>query len=228
MRLNQAVARRIGMAILSGELAPGDSLGGEIEQSLQLGVSRTAYREAMRSLISKGLIESRPKAGTHVTPRSTWNLLDPEILAWMFSGKPDKHFVRDLFELRGIIEPAVARLAAQRRSGEQLAAMEQALTQMAENGLGCEAGQEADRQFHRLLLEATGNEALTTLAGSVGAAVQWTTRFKQQASARPRDPIPEHQAVFAAVAAGDGAAAAEQMSMLLERALDDMHSVEDG
>jgi DNA-binding FadR family transcriptional regulator len=144
----------------------------------------------------------------------------------MFSGKPDEHFVRDLFELRGIIEPAVARLAAERRSSEQLEAMASALAQMADIGLASEAGQEADRQFHRLLLEATGNEALAALAGSVGAAVQWTTRFKQQASASPRDPIPEHRAVFKAVAAGDGAAAAEHMRVLLDLALDDMHSIE--
>ena len=68
-RIHQALARKFGIAILSGEYAPGDGFSGEIEQSDALGVSRTAYREALRFLTAKGLLESRPKAGTHVTPR---------------------------------------------------------------------------------------------------------------------------------------------------------------
>ena len=116
LRKHQAIATQLGTAILSGEYQPGDCLEGEIEQSLAMGVSRTAYREAMRFLIAKGLLESRPKAGTHVTPRHRWNLLDPDVLAWMFTRRPDPHFVRDLFELRGIVEPAAAALAAQRRT----------------------------------------------------------------------------------------------------------------
>ena len=114
-RIHQWLARKIGTAILSRVHNPGASLGGEIKQSQRRGVSRTAYREAIRILVSKGLVESRPKAGTHVTARDKWNLLDPEILGWMFSGKPDDGFIRDLFELRAVIEPAAAAMAAERR-----------------------------------------------------------------------------------------------------------------
>src|SRR5665213_2357984 len=96
LRLHQEVARQIGTAILSGRIGPGEKLDGEIAQSEAMGVSRTAYREAIRILVAKGLVASRPKAGTHVTPRSRWNLLDPEILAWMFTGTPDRKFIRDL------------------------------------------------------------------------------------------------------------------------------------
>lgn len=69
-------------------------------------MSRNAYREAIQVLTAKGLIESRPKAGTRVLPRNRWNLLDPEALAWAFTGKPDVQFVRKLYELRSIVEPA--------------------------------------------------------------------------------------------------------------------------
>ena len=56
----------------------------------------------------EGLVESRPKIGTRVLPRSRWNLLDPDVLAWAFAAEPDIMFVRDLFELRAIVEPAAA------------------------------------------------------------------------------------------------------------------------
>src|SRR5207237_9005935 len=85
-----------------------------------LGVSRAAYREAVQTLIAKGLVESRPKAGTRVLPRERWNLLDPDVLAWAFAREPDLRLIDSLFELRGIIEPAAAELAAERRTRDAL------------------------------------------------------------------------------------------------------------
>jgi DNA-binding FadR family transcriptional regulator len=221
-RLHQAIANRLGIAILSGDYQPGEPLSGEIEQALALGVSRTPYREAIRILVSKGLLESRPKAGTHVTARSRWNLLDPDVLAWMFMGKPDPAFICDLFELRGLIEPAAASLAAERRSEAQLMQMEDALGAMRRHGLATLEGRAADQQFHHAILEAAGNLALASLSSSVGAAVQWTTHFKQHASKTPRDPLPEHEAVYQAIAAADPARAHAAMSELLRLALEDM------
>jgi DNA-binding FadR family transcriptional regulator len=224
-RLHQAIANRLGIAILSGDYQPGDPLSGEIDQALALGVSRTPYREAIRILISKGLLESRPKAGTHVTPRGRWNLLDPDVLAWMFMGKPDKAFIRDLFELRELLEPAAASLAASRRTEAQLTQMRAALDTMRRRGLATVQGRMADQQFHHAILEAAGNLALASLSSSVGAAVQWTTQFKQNAQATPRDPLPEHVAVFDAIAAADPARARQSMMVLLQLALDDMAAV---
>ncbi|WP_408590183.1 FadR/GntR family transcriptional regulator [Novosphingobium sp.] len=220
-RIHQAIARSLGTAILTGKYQPGDSFEGEIEQSLALGVSRTPYREAIRILVAKGLIESRPRAGTHVTQRSRWNLLDPDILAWTFSGEPDQAFVRDLFELRGIIEPAAAALAAQRRTDAQVDTMRQALAAMQHHGLAADEGRAADQRFHHAVLEATHNEAVASLASSVGAAVDWTTRFKQRHHVLPRDPLPEHLAVFHAIEASDAGAARKAMEELLRLALDD-------
>lgn len=222
LRIHQSVARQIGVSILSGDLPPGHAFPGEIEQSAAMGVSRTAYREAIRILVAKGLLESRPKIGTRVLPRFRWNLLDPDLLAWSFMDEPRTDFTRDLFELRNIIEPAAARLAAERRSEEQLAAMRQALDDMTRHGLAAPAGQAADRLFHRVILEATGNEAVLSLAGSVGAAVQWTTRYKQHAHSSPRDPVPEHETVYLAIKAKDADAAHAAMAKLLQLALDDM------
>jgi DNA-binding FadR family transcriptional regulator len=222
LRIHQAIARQLGTAILSGDYQPGEALSGEIEQSLALGVSRTPYREAIRILVAKGLLESRPKAGTRVTARERWNLLDPDVLAWMFMGTPDERFIRDLFELRSLLEPAAARFAAARRTPEQLAQMASAVAAMRHHGLATPEGQVADQQFHRTILAASGNLALASLASSVGAAVQWTTHFKQRVSERPRDPLPEHEAVHAAIAAADPDRAGAAMRDLLRLALDDM------
>eukprot|EP01035_Chromulina_nebulosa_P037515 gene37515-50643_t len=120
-RIHGTIAHDIGVEIVSGVRKPGDVFGGEIEASEALGVSRTAYREAIRILAAKGLIESRPKAGTRVTQRSRWNLLDPDVLGWAFEGEPDTDFILDLFELRSVIEPAAAAFAARRRSDDDLA-----------------------------------------------------------------------------------------------------------
>ncbi|MCE7796326.1 FadR family transcriptional regulator [Sphingobium sufflavum] len=222
LRIHQALARQLGIAIVTGQYQPGDGFGGEIEQAEAYKVSRTAYREAIRILIAKGLLDSRPKAGTHVTPRARWNMLDPDILAWMFSSKPDKRFVADLFELRGVIEPAAAMLAATRRTDAQVERMRSALGVMRQQGLGTVQGRDADQQFHSTILEAAGNEPLASLASSVGAAVTWTTRFKEQSGKLARDPIAEHLAVFDAIEASDPLLARATMEELLRLALNDM------
>lgn len=221
-RIHGAVARDLGIAIVGGAHRPGDVLPGEIEASEALGISRAAYREAVRTLAAKGLVDSRPKAGTRVTPRARWNLLDPDVLAWAFEGEPDVGFVHDLFELRGVIEPAACAFAARRRNAADLAEMDAALADMRRLGLAHADGQAADQRFHRAILTAAGNEPLAALASTVGAAVSWTTRFKVRKRPEPRDPLPEHIAVRDAIAAGDADAAHAAMAELLRLALIDM------
>jgi len=227
-RLHGAIANKLGAAILSGEYAPGDTLSGEVQFSEALDVSRSAYREAIQVLAAKGLVESRPKAGTRVLPRERWALLDPDVLAWAFTGEPDIQLVRSLFELRAIIEPSAARLAAERRDRTDLSKMKDALALMRRHTLANEQGRVADRDFHRAILQATRNDALVTLSASIGAAVSWTTQFKQRARALPRNPIPDHVRVYDAIATGDGEAASEAMRALVELALEDTRGAMEG
>jgi len=223
-RLHGAIAHKLGVAIMSGEYAPGDTLSGEVAFSEALDVSRSAYREAVQVLAAKGLVESRPKTGTRVLPRSRWNLLDPDVLAWAFSGEPDRELVRSLFELRGVVEPAAARFAAERRDRADLKTMKEALAGMRRHTLATEPGRAADRDFHDAILRATRNDALIVLSASIGAAVNWTTQYKQRSRALPRNPIPDHVRVYEAIAAGDGDAAAEAMRVLVDLALEDTSS----
>lgn len=221
MRINGSIAHDLGVAIVTGQYQPGDTLSGEIEFSEQLNVSRSAYREAVRMLAAKGLVESRPKAGTRVAERGRWNLLDPDVLAWAFEGEPSEDFIRDLFELRMIVEPAAAELAARRRDGTDLARMGHALEEMARHGLATGAGQAADQLFHHSLLRATHNAPLLSLSSSIEAAVGWTTIFKQRRRKLPRDPLPDHRTLFDAIAGADPDAARAAMTDLLRLALQD-------
>ncbi len=224
-RLRGAIAHYLGSAIVSGQIAPGEVLTGEVANAEALDVSRSAYREAVQVLTAKGLVESRPKAGTRVLPRSQWNILDPAVVAWAFSGEPDIAFVRDLFELRAIVEPAAAKLAAERRTKDDIKAMRDALAGMRRHTLATEAGRAADRDFHATMLAATQNNALMARSASIGAAVNWTTLFKQRTRALPRDPVPDHIRVFDAIAAGDGEGASAAMRSLIDDALEDTRSV---
>jgi len=220
-RLRGAVAYKLGTAILSGDFAPGDILSSEVEFSEALDVSRSAYREAIQVLTAKGLVESRPKMGTRVLPRSRWNLLDPDVLAWAFAGEPDPQFVRSLFELRAVVEPAAAGFAAERRTREDLKAMKEALGAMRRHSLATDAGRTADRDFHDAILRASANEALMVLSASIGAAVHWTTQYKQRSRALPRDPLPDHVRVYDAIADGDAPGAQAAMRVLVDLALED-------
>ena len=220
-RLHGAIIHFLGVKIVSGAFKAGAVLTGEVAASAELDVSRTAYREAVQALIAKGLVESRPKIGTRVLARTRWNLLDPDVLAWAFAGEPDAALIRNLFELRAIIEPAAAALAALRRGPGDLAKMKQALADMNRQTLATDAGRAADRDFHEAILRATGNEALVALGPSIGAAVAWTTQLKMRGGSLPRNPVPEHKLVHNAIAAGDANAARSLMHNLVNLALQD-------
>jgi DNA-binding FadR family transcriptional regulator len=217
LRLHGTVARELGIRIVSGTLTPGMLLEGEIEASGRFKVSRTAYREAIRILAAKGLVNSRPKIGTQVSPRHDWHLLDPDVLGWMFEAEPDPALIESLFELRRIVEPDATRLAAMRRTDEQLARMQAGLNGMAEYGFATEEGRRADQEFHAALLEASHNDFVISLTTGVATAIALTTAFKQRRLPAPRDALPEHVRVYQAVAAGDAQGAHDAMASLVDR-----------
>ena len=99
--------------------------------------------------------------------------------------------------------------------------MKDALAAMRRHTLATEAGRAADKDFHNAVLRATRNDALMVLSASIGAAIHWTTQYKQRARALPRNPIPDHRRVYDAIAASDGAGASEAMRLLVEQALAD-------
>jgi DNA-binding FadR family transcriptional regulator len=92
---------------------------------------------------------------------------------------------------------------------------------MRRHTLATPAGRVADRDFHQAILAATRNDALRALSAGIGAAVHWTTHFKQRSRALPRNPVPDHARVYEAIAAGHAAAATREMRTLVDLALAD-------
>jgi len=221
LRLHRQIARDLGIRIVSRRLQPDDLLDNEIAASKKLRVSRTAYREAVHILSAKGLVHSRPKVGTRVSTPDSWQLLDPDVLSWIFEFEPDDKLLADLFELRRMIEPAAAALAATRRTHAHLARMRSALDAMAKHTLAVEAGQLADREFHATLLAASDNAFVITLTSGIAAAVSWTTIFKQRRTPMMRDAVPDHERVYDAIAAADSGAAQKAMHALIDLAYAD-------
>jgi DNA-binding FadR family transcriptional regulator len=212
------LAKSLGVEIVTKAYPAGHAFPSEADLAEQYGISRNVVREALRILSAKGLLKSKPKTGTKVRDRADWNLLDPDLLAWMFEGQPPIGYIRGLFELRMIVEPAAAERAAERRTARHLSRMGHALEIMDAEGLGTEAGQSADQDFHAAILDATGNELLVSLTNSISAAVRWTTIFKFRASRKPRDMLPRHRDLFEAIAQGNAQAARKATETLIREA----------
>ncbi|MFC3673764.1 FadR/GntR family transcriptional regulator [Novosphingobium pokkalii] len=211
--LHESIAHDLGVAIVTGRHQPGDILNTEIESSEQLSVSRSAYREAVRILTAKGLVESRQRTGTIVLPITRWAMLDPDVMAWMFEGGASASVLEGLFEMRLIIEPSMARLAAMRRTLDHIADMRRSLQAMERFTLATDEGQAANRRFYSIIVQATGNPPLINLGNSLGTFVLWYTEFQGSSGTKPRDTIPEHWELFDSIAAG----MPEQASIAMEK-----------
>jgi DNA-binding FadR family transcriptional regulator len=165
--------------------------------------SRGVVREAVKVLAAKGLVASRPKTGTRVQPREAWNLLDPDVWAWRQEGLPRGPILGKLTEVRLIIEPGAADLAARRAGRAQVAALAAALGDMRD-ALDLappdhEAYNEADIRFHRAIVQACDNDVLE----EIGAMVNRTLFVAFDAAIRvpglARASLPRHQAILDAI-----------------------------
>ena len=215
-QLHTRVANALGAAIVAGRYAARDRLPGEMAAAREFAVSRPAYREAIRMLASKGLIESRPKAGTHVCDRSRWNLLDPDVLRWLLA-EDTGGAAHELLELRAMLEPAAAAAAAERREEADLVAMRSALAEMAQSEPDSPTGQAADRRFHEAMFAATGNAFVARLASIVAASVDFVAEYKRERRV-DRDPRPDHEALYQAIAHRQPGEARAIMASLLQHA----------
>ncbi|MPY56933.1 FadR/GntR family transcriptional regulator [Streptomyces spongiae] len=221
--LHGQAVEELGRRIIRGDYPPG-SVVDPAKFETELGVSKTVVREALRVLAAKGLLESRQKRGTTIRPRADWNLLDSDLLRWQGSSAPTEGFLEDLAEVRAIVEPAGARLAATRRTPSDLDALRQALDAMAAAGTDAEAMVEADLAFHRALLDAAHNELLSRMEVVIEAGLRVRDRIVHGAR-HFADSIPVHQTLLAAIEAGDPDAAVAAVESLLAQASDDLEAV---
>jgi DNA-binding FadR family transcriptional regulator len=212
--LHRSVAQDIGARILGGEFGPGDLLPNEAAWCQEFGVSRTAVREAIKTLMGKGLIVSRPRIGSRVRPRDQWNLLDRDVLAWHGASAKQSHFLADMQQLREILEPETAALAATNRTDIQMQAIDDAFEKMA-SARTLAAWNKADVLFHQAILHAAGNELLVPLGLVIESALG--TMFEHTASQRGDigRTLPEHDRIRKAIVAGRPEAARAAVRQLL-------------
>ncbi len=209
------VAYTLGIRIVSGVYAEGVYLPNEAAIGAELKVSRTVLREAFKLLSAKGLIESRPKLGTRVRPKACWNLFDSDVLRWCFESTPPMEFLRALFEVRDIIEPNSAALAAQHATPEQIAEIEQAYYAMENARLDTDEVIQSDINFHMAILRATNNEFMVSLGQSIKTALMGLFRISSSEEAGYVEALPGHKAVFLGIRDGDAARARLEMELLL-------------
>lgn len=213
--LHGQVVHEIGMQIVEGKLVPGEQLPTEEAWSVELGVSRTAMREAIKVLAAKGLIESRPKTGARVRVREYWNFLDPDVLAWRLAAAPVESYVREVFELRRMVEPFAASLAALHASRTDIATMERAFREMGEAGDDGARFAVPDLAFHQAIIRATGNELLHSLAAIIETALTMSFRLSDTNPDGQRHSLPAHGVVLDAIRKRDPETARRAMEALL-------------
>lgn len=221
--LHGQIVEQLGMRIVSGIYEPGATLlADHLER--EFDVSKTVVREALKVLAAKELVESRQKRGTVVRPRRSWSLLDADVLRWQGSEKPDFTFLENLAEMRAIVEPASARLAANRRTDADLEGMQQALDAMATARDEPEAMVRADILFHRALLDSAHNELLARMEVILSAGLQVRDRLVHH-SKHGSDPVPTHKALLEAIRDGNADLACQTVEALLAQAAADLAEV---
>lgn len=217
--VHDSLVAELGRAIVDGEHPPGSRML-TVEVAQQRGVSRSAAREAVRVLESYGLVWVRRKSGVEVRPRADWNVYAPEVIAWRLAGPGRDEQLRELSQLRSVIEPLAARLAAGMATSEQKVDLVSLVVAMGEEDH--EADREryltADIRFHRLLLEASGNGMLSALGGTVEAVLRGRTAHSLMPHVANRNAVQWHRDVAFAVASGDADAASAAMRNIVSEA----------
>jgi GntR family transcriptional repressor for pyruvate dehydrogenase complex len=201
-RLYQGIVAQIEGLLERGELRPGDQLPPERVLAEQFQVSRASVREALRSLELLGIVETRAGGGTFVRRAAPDDVARP--LSSLISRG---HTMRDVIEVRGLIEPALAALAAERITDEQLAELGEILSaQQAKVRAGAPYGEE-DARFHELIGQAARNELLVTMLAVIWDVLRSSREQWLQSNARAHASLDAHRRILAALRSRDVEAA---------------------
>ena len=192
-------AEALGRRIVGGTLKPGAVLPNADLLAREYKVSRPALREAIKLLAGKGLLEMAPRRGTVVRPRALWNRLDDDVIAWELGEAPTEKFFSSLFELRRMIEPEAAALAAQRATPDGIRLIESALATMGETDFTSPSSIRADLDFHRAILTHSGNDFLATFAPAIEACLTVTFSLQRSTDDKSKRFLRDHALVFEAI-----------------------------
>ena len=213
--LHDHIVDALGVRIIRGDFGEHAVLPNELTLAAELGVGRNALREAIKVLVSKGLVEVRQKTGTRVLPRDQWNLLDREVLGWMTQSGQQIYHAMGLVEFRFIFEPKASYLAAIRATKEERDAILSACEDLeACIGKPLDLMSEIDLRFHRAILRASHNDVLIHLGSLIESLMKIQVVTTSQDQAELVVGVQQHRDLANAIVRGD-AIAAEQTSRLL-------------
>ena len=215
----------LGEAIVGGRYAVGASVPPEPILCEELGVSRTVIREAVKSLIAKGMVSTGPKVGTRVLPRDTWNWFDPDVIIWQSKIGLTAEFLRDLQDLRRLIEPAAVRMAAERATPANIAEIEAAYAGMRSAVMEGGDYVKHDLRFHQGLLKACQNRMLMQMNKALSALLRTSFELSTTRPEGPRNSLPLHRAVLDAVIAKNPAKAERAILILIDDAHQEIEQV---
>lgn len=223
---HEQVVDQIGQDICAGHWRPGEVLPSETELCERFAYSRIVIREAIKSLVSKGMLKVSRRIGTLVLEPAHWNLFDPQVIAWRAaSADLDGTMGRDLLELRRIVEPAAVRLAAERASAEEKRALRAAYMAMARAVAGKGNYIEADLAFHTTILLACGNQYLRQMQEAMSAMLEANFEIVTQKPGGTAQSLPLHEAVCEAIERGDPPAAERAALRLIDASERDLREL---
>ncbi|ENK6267315.1 D-galactonate utilization transcriptional regulator DgoR [Klebsiella variicola] len=205
----------LGRQIVSGKYLPGAALPAEADLCEEFVTSRNIIREVFRSLEAKRLIEMKRYRGAFVAPRSQWNFLDSDVLQWALEQDEDPGLIAAMSEVRNLVEPAIARWAAERATSSDLVQIEAALNDMIANNQQRDAFNEADIRYHEAVLASVHNPVLQQLSVAISSlqrAIFERTWMGDEAN-MPQT-LQEHKALFDAIRHQDSNAA-EQAALTM-------------
>lgn len=205
------VSRELGRRIVAGTVAEGDLIDDETRLALRFGVSKSVVREAIKLLAAKGLLDVRRGSGTRVRSRQQWMLLDDDVLAWHQAVTPKPDFLRQLMDIRRMMEPKAASWAAEYGTPSGLDEIAQAQKTIESRSASVEDFVVADAQFHQSVLRAAGNEFLRSLEGVVFSALLTSIKLTNKDPRDNEKSIPLHRAVMSAILDRDAVAAEREM-----------------
>ncbi len=214
---------QLGQDICSGRFDSGDVLPPEPVLCERFRVSRIVVREAVKSLAAKGILEVRRKTGTVVLPRDQWHLFDPDVIGWYSrSATIDERFVADLMELRRVIEPAAARLAAAKASQADREAIREAYNRMVKSAGVKKDYVPADLAFHNAILTACHNQFLWQMHSALSVILRTSFVISSRVPQGPRKSLSLHEDLCAGIESGNPDAAEQAVLKLIKRAEDDL------
>jgi DNA-binding FadR family transcriptional regulator len=215
MNLTQQVADTLGRAIVGGKYGQHNPVPSEAVICEQMDVSRSAAREAVKSLAAKGLITSRARQGIRVLAESEWNLFDADVLRWVKDSNPSLALLKEFTELRIAIEPEAAKLAAERQNIQKIENIADALARMKQAESGLDDPLESDIAFHLSILDASENRFFMQLGRIIDTTLRVSIRFTNTRTGVQAGSYLEHKKIYEGIVDRNPGAAFEHASKLM-------------